>query len=194
MQTEKIWMIQEKYVSLQQTSMTMKKGDCILCPGEKERTLYYITNVRGDKCEALKIYISSAQIQALDYPNEYDIDLPDNVVFLPSDTYKKVKGIIKEYVIKMRGIIKKEVIRGDFEIIAGYTYTQRGFIYTMDHIEDNRWYYKVFRIEEEFVSPHWTGNASIDSLKDYLLPISEKTIDKVLRLYNSLQKDITDIL
>ena len=115
-------------------------------------------------------------------------------MFLPSDTYKKVKGIIKEYVLKMREIIKKEVIRGDFEIIAGHTYTQRGFIYTMDHIEDNRWYYKLFRIEEEFVSPHWTGNAQIDSLKDSLLPLSDKTMDKVLRLYNSLLKDIAAIL
>lgn len=174
--------------------MTMKKGDCILCPGEKERTLYYITNVREDKCEALRIYISSVQIQALEYSNEYDIDLPDNFVFLPSDTYKKVKGIIKEYVFKMREIIKNEVIRGDFKIIAGHTYTQRGFIYTMDHIEDNRWYYKVFRIEDAFVSPHWIGNAPVDVLKDSLLPLSDKTMDIVLSLYNSLLKDIVDLL
>ena len=69
----------------------MKKGDCFLCPGEKCRTLYYLTDIKGSKCWALSIFINQNTVQAMDWIHEYNADFPDDIIMLPSTMYDTIK-------------------------------------------------------------------------------------------------------
>ena len=62
----------------------MKKGDCFLCSETNCRTLYYIVDVATDKLDALHIYIGQDMVQGLECPSEYDDDIPEDIVMMPS--------------------------------------------------------------------------------------------------------------
>lgn len=168
----------------------MVKGDCFLCPGETQRTLYYITDVRGNKCDALRIYINPTQVQGLEYANEYDIDLPDDVIVMPTTMYAIIKQLMRECVEEIHKILQTEALNVEFDIEENSHYTNGKYIFTMTHLKDERWHFKLFRVECENISPDWTGDAKADDFKDYLRPITNDTFEKVQHCFNNLQEKI----
>ncbi len=173
-----------------QNPFNMIKGDCFLCSGETQRTLYYITDVRGNKCDALSIYISPTQIQGLEYDSEYDIDLPDNIIVMPTTMYKTIKQLMRECVDDIHKILKSEALDVECEIEANSRYTDGNYIYTMTLLKEGRWHYNLFRVECENISPDWTGDAKADDFKDYLRPITNDTFEKVQQCFSNLQEKI----
>jgi len=169
----------------------MIKCDCFLCPGEIERTLYFITDVRGNKCDALTIYINPTQVQRFECPLEYDIDLPDDIIMMPKTMYNTIKQLMCECVDEIHNVLKSEALDVEFELEANSLYTDGSYIYTMTHLKNERWYYNLFRVEPENISPDWTGNAPADDyIKNRLRPITNDTLEKVQKLFNKLQRKI----
>ena len=164
----------------------MKKGDCFLCQGEKCRTLYYLTDVYGDKCMALSIYINKDAVQAIECESEYDLDLPNDIVMLPSSMYDTIKQSMLECIEDMHKVLWDEALDVDFELEAGALYSDGAYIYRMMEIKEDRWHYRLFRIESENISYNWSGNAAIDSAKRGLKPITEETLGKVMKRFEEL--------
>jgi hypothetical protein len=170
----------------------MDKGECFLYPSESanEGTLYYITDVRGNKCDALSIYISPTQIQGLEYSSEYDIDLPDGIIMMPTTMYKTIKHLMRECVEDIHKILQTEALDVEFDIESNSRYTDGRYIYTMTFLKDERWHYNLFRVEKENISPDWKGDAKAEDFKDYLKPITIDTFEKVQNCFNDLKVKI----
>ena len=131
----------------------MKKGDCFLCPGEKCRTLYYITDVDGSKLWALSVFINQNTVQAMDWIREYDANLPDNIIMLPPSMYDTIKQAMQECMEDMHKTLQEEALRVDFDIEVGALYTNGCSIHRVTEMKDDefghtKWHYKLFRIGE----------------------------------------------
>ena len=174
----------------------MKKSDCFLMQGatlEEPMTLYYITDMNKDKIRALSIFINDDMVQGLDDDSEYDNDIPEEAIPRPSWAYEGVKRSMKTFVNKIKAYIKDRVIEGDFQIeIGGHYYD--GHIHTVTEIGEERVKYKLFRLEDENISPSWSGDAPFDSIKDYCLPISEQTYQEVLQVYQNYVDNLRIVL
>ena len=166
--------------------MNMKKGDCFLYPGEKYQKLYYITEVNGNKCRALSIYINKDTVQAIDCDSEYDLDLPDDIVMLDTSMYNEIKSLMRNCMDDMYKVLWEEALEVDFELEVGALYTDGAYIYRMMEIKENRWHYKLFRIEIENISYNWSGDCCIDDAKRGLRPITDQTLKKVENRFNEL--------
>lgn len=177
----------------------MKTGDCILCPGEKCRTLYYITDVDENKIWALSIYVNHNTVQALDLVQGYNADLPDDIIMLPSFMYDTLKKEMRECMEDMHKILQDEAIRVDFNIEVGALYTDGCSIHRVTEMKDDesghaKWHYKLFKIDNENISMNWNGSAPADSYKSGILPITERTLDKVKARFVILQSNIAQHL
>ena len=164
----------------------MKKGDCFIMKGSninEPMTLYYITEEYDDKLRALSICIKNEMVQGLDYDNEYDNDIPEEAVILPPDTYSQVKELMKMFLKETKTFIGKRIKQGDFELQVGHHYYD-GYIYTITEIGEKRAKYNLFRLEEENISPYWTGDGNIDSLTDHCVPISDEVYKEVKKRYD----------
>ena len=171
----------------------MKKGDCFLCPGEKASTLYYITSAKGKKCWALSIYYGPEQVQALNFDKQYDKELPDDIICLRSDTYKKLRELITSYVDKMHSFLCENAMKQKQELRINHSYVYRGYIYTLREFNDGKWCYDLFRIEPENVCSKWTGCGSID-LDCSIYPISDENVKKVKIMLEKLQKESFELI
>ena len=146
-------------------------------------TLYYITDEYDDKICALSICVKNQMVQGLDYDNEYDNDIPEKAVILPPDTYSTVKELMKTFLKETKTFIEERIEQGDFELQVGHHYYD-GYIYTITEIGETRAKYNLFRLEEENISPYWTGDGNIDSLIDYCVPISDDVYKEVRQRYD----------
>lgn len=165
----------------------MNKKDCILCKGSEQSTLYYIVDCDDEYLYALSVYIGPRMVQGLEYPSRYNKTLPDDIVIMPSETYDKAKKLMCQYVKKIHAVLCKEYLKDKEELALNHTYTDGAYIYTMTEFNGERWFYNLFRVENENISPEWHGNAKADDL-DGLLPIADSTVTKVYQLYEELQQ------
>lgn len=172
----------------------MKKGDCFLCPGEKCRTLYYLTDVDGDKCSALTIYINQNTIQAMEWEDEFELDFPEDIIMMPSSMYDTIKQLMLDCIDDMHKILWDEALDIEFEIEPNALYTDGSYIYRMTEIKEDRWHYKLFRIERENISYNWNGNENVDTTKRGKRPITDETLGKVQKRFEVLQDTIAQHL
>ena len=172
----------------------MKKGDCFLCSGEKCRTLYYLTSIDKEKSTALSIYIDQNTVRAWEYADEYGLDFPNDIVMQPSSAYNTIKQLMLNCIDDMHNVLYDEALKIDFELEAGALYTDGEYIYRMLEIKEDRWHYKLFRIEREEISNNWSGNSALDTAKRGLRPITEKTLIKVQKRFDDFLSDIAQCL
>ncbi len=174
----------------------MTTGDCFIMLGSSKKepmTLYRIDSVRGDKIEAFSILIKKEQIIGLDFPDEYDNDIPEESIELPRDTYDNVKQRMEDFVTHSCKLIRENLVGGDFEIELGKRYVYRG-IYTITKLENQRAYYDLFRIDTEIISPCWSGDINTDGIKEMLKPINEGVYQELLCRYKSFVTQLQEYL
>jgi hypothetical protein len=172
----------------------MKVGDCFLCPGETTRTLYCLTKIEGKRCEAFSIYIDSRTLQALDYPSGYDLDLPEDIIMMPSSVYGAIKKLMREYADDIYEMLYSEALDIEFEVKAESVYTDGYHVYRMKELKDGRWNYHLFKIDYENISMDWSGKFSADIIHKHVRPITDATLQKVHLKFNELQIQIAQLL
>lgn len=174
----------------------MRKSDCFIMQGASIKdpmTLYYITEMNKDKIRALSICINDNMVQGLEDDSEYDNEIPKEAITLPSGTYEKAKSSMRLFLEDVKTFLNNHVIKEVFQIkIGGHYYD--GYIHTITDIDEERVKYKLFRLEEENISPSWTGDAPVDSIKNYCFPISEQTYNEVLKRYQSFVDSLRLVL
>lgn len=176
------------------TSRIVVEGDCFLLPGDKCRTLYYITEARDNKCEALSIFIDQNTVRALAYADEYALELPDDIIMLPSSIYDAIKQLMLDCVDDMHKVLWNEALDIDFGLEPGALYTDGANIYRVLEMKDGRWYYDIFRIGEDFIVNNWSGDTSKDASASGLKPITEATLDKVQKRFDDLLYSINQLI
>lgn len=163
----------------------MKKNDCFLMQGSsinQPMTLYYITNISKDKIHTLSIYIHDNMVQGLEYESEYDNNIPPNAIPLPSETYQNVKNAMISFLKEIKNFIEGNLLKGNFQIEIGKHYYD-GYIHTITEIGERRIKSKLFRLENENISPDWSEDAFIESISNNCLPISDQTFGEVVHKY-----------
>ena len=163
--------------------------DCFLVKGSsinEPMSLYLVTNKQDGVISARHILIKDEQIQALECDSYYECDIPKDAVFLPSEIYYKAKDQMTAYLKDIRKHLKNKLIKGDFEIQIGGHYYDGEFINTITSIENEKVRYNLFRLERENISPCWTGETSIDIVKERMFPISNQTYAEVFQKYECL--------
>ena len=174
----------------------MTTGDCFIMIGsEKEEpmTLYLLKQIRGNKIDALSVSIDKHWIHGWDYPDEYDNDIPEEAIVLPSDTYTEVKRQMVEFCTDAHKYIQDNMVKTDLKVQVGKHYYGR-FIETITKIEDNRVYYNTLRLESEDISPNWTGDAAINVWADQMTPISEEVYNEILSRYYKFVSHLQEYL
>lgn len=176
----------------------MKPGDCFLMKGatkEKPMTIYLIDDFKGEKLYAYALYVGDNMIQGLDYPMQYDNNIPPDAVILPKDTYSKAKELMKAFVKEAHCYIRENIIGGDVVIEMGKRYYDyRVAINVVKKIKEGRVYYETFRIDEENISPYWKGEANIDVLIDSWRPIPEYVYQEILSRYKRLLRNLREYM
>lgn len=173
----------------------MTTGDCFIMIGsEKEEpmTIYLLKQIRGNKIDALSISIDKHWIHGWDYPDEYDNDIPEEAIVLPSDTYADIKRQMVEFCADAHKYIQDNIVKTDFKFEVGKHYYGRD-IETITKIEDNRVYYNTLRINSEDISPSWTGDAAIE-LVDQVVPLSEEVYNEILSRYYKFVSHLQEYL
>ena len=176
------------------TIKTVAKGDCFFSQGEECGTLYYIVEVVGEKCYALSICISENYINADDYACEYGLELPNDVIMLPSKVYDAIKAMILDCGKEINKLLRDEALDIDFELKVGALYTNGAFIYRFVEKRDDCWHYDLFYIDSETIANNWSGNISDDVAKNVLKPISISTYTRVQQRFEKLQQAIAQLI
>lgn len=171
-------------------------GDCILMRGEtinKPMTLYHIINVTDEKVEALSIYVHEKQVQGLDFPSEYDNEIPADAIMLPDGTYNRVKSEMRQFLDEIGDYLKTHCLQENFQVRVGGHYLDR-HIETITSIEGNKTKYELFRLEEENISPSWTGEGFVDGLESRGIEVPDNVFNEVMLRYNQFVKKLKNSL
>lgn len=173
----------------------MKKNDCFLMKGSNDSepmTLYYITDMYSDKIRALSICIKDDMVQGLEYDSEYDNEIPEDAIMLPSNTYDHVKNEMNNFLREAKSFIEKNLIEGEPKLqIGGHYYD--GYIHTVTEIGKKRTKYNLFRLEPVNISPIWTGNCLTEDIVKRSMQISDETYFEVLNMYKDFIKKLRNI-
>ena len=137
-----------------------------MCQGDDCGTLYSIVGIVDNKCWAKSIFIDKHNLQALECTNEYDIEIPNDVVMLPSNSYEAIKVLMLDCVDDIHKTLCNEAIDVDFKLEADACYTDGVYIYRLGEIKEGSWHYNLFRIEEENILTNWSGSVCVNNIND----------------------------
>ena len=167
----------------------MGTNECFLMRGSKmddPMTVYFITSVLGDKLWAKRFYVGNNMVQGWPCPHEYDNAIPNNAILLPSDTWQWCKGEMLLFLKEVYKYLRENVIKEKAQIIIGCHYVGgHGGIKTVTEIGDDKIKYDLFRLDEDDISPCWTGEVNVSDTEEWYA-VSEETYDEVLCRYKKL--------
>ena len=175
----------------------MKKDDCFLMMGSKisePMTIYQITGVCEEAIWARNISVKQEMVFGFPVSNEYHDGIPEDAIPLPSNSWEWCKeqmiSFVEEINIFLRGKIKKKTCN----ITIGKHYVERpGCVCTVTEIGEERIKYDLFRYDEDYISPNWSGDASLDSTNNWYT-ITNETYNELLRKYEEFLSRIRNKL
>lgn len=181
--------------------MKAKIGDCFLMHGstiEEPMTLYLVKKIIDEKIIALSVLIKKQMVQSWDpwdSINTYDNDIPNEAVFLPKETFDIVTKKKMDFLEEIWNYIETNLVENisKTKIEVGKHYYNRGFIYTIDSIGEERFKSQVFRLERENISPYWSGDDRIECGEDYKL-IKDGVYEEVKHRYDDFVQDLRKLL
>lgn len=156
-------------------------------------TLYHIKEIHDAKIQALSIYVHDTMVQGLEYASEYDNDIPAKAILLPKGTYGRVKESMKIFVEETRLYLQARCNCDSFKARVGGHYWER-HIETITSIDGNKTKYDLFRLEEENISPCWTGEGTVDTLEKYGAEVTDDAFNEVKRRYNQYVRNLKESL
>lgn len=166
----------------------MKKGDCFLVKGKEinePMTVYYVTDIDENYIWAKSFSVDTTMISALPIEDKYNNDIPPNIIPLPSDSWEWGKKEMLSFLKEINAYLIDNVIKEKTEIITGCHYYNNCDIYTITEIGEERIRYNLIKLDEDFISPYWTGDTSRDNAEMWY-PISEEMYSEVVSRYNRL--------
>ena len=100
-----------------------------------------------------------------------------------------------ECVSEMHNTLYSEALKeSPYELEPDGYYTDGACIYRLLYEEGDRWYYYLFKIDEENISSSFEGNCLKDGFKESVRPIKDMTIDRIKKRFQVLQETINQLL
>jgi len=174
----------------------MKKNDCILMMGSdtnQPMTLYQVKDIHEDKISARYISITDIMVYGTPVVYEYNNDIPNEAIYMRSDSWQKVKSEMISFVEETRTWLMTEKLNDIKNICIGCHYASTRGVYTVTNIIDNKIRYNMFKLDEDYISPHWTGEAPIDGDKIWHV-ISEETYKELTFRYKQFLLKIRSMI
>ena len=164
----------------------MKVNDCFLLMGSKANepmTVYCITQITKDKIWAKSICVKNESVDGWPTSDEYENDVPDDAILLPPDSWDWGKKQMLSFLKETYDYLSKNTMEGKPEIVVGGHYIEHGGIHTVKEIGKEKVKYKLFRLDEDNISPLWSGDVGVDGTNRWCA-ISDKTYSEVMRRYD----------
>ena len=165
-----------------------KKNDCFLMRGtdiKEPMTVYQIIDIDENHVWAKSLCIKAEMIHGWPIAEEYNDSIPDDAIPLPSNSWRWARKQMSSFVKETSAYLDDNIIEEKADIVIGGRYYRYGDITTIKEIGDERIKYMVFKIDEDFISPCWTGDCRKDD-KESWYAISDETYNEVIRRYNEL--------
>lgn len=151
---------------------------------EEPMTVYSIDDVRGDKIWAKSLLVKNEMVHGWPVPEEYDNNIPKDAIQLPSDSWDWGKKEMLSFIKKTFDYLCKMAIKEKSQIkIGGHYVGGHGGIHTVTEIADEKVKFREFRLDEDDISPCWTGEVNSDDT-DRWYAISEETYEEVYHRYD----------
>ena len=132
------------------------KNDCFLMKGSDNNdpmTVYQITDIDETHTYAKSLSITTQMVHGWPISQEYDKNIPENAIPLPSNSWQWARKQMSSFVKETIAYLYDNIIDGKTDIIVGGHYIDRGSdITTVEEIGDERIRFKVFKIDEDFIT------------------------------------------
>ena len=194
LQTTKVWICALFLVFLQHNNKHMekynyKKNDCFLMRGKDindPMTIYQITDIDENHVWAKSICIKTEMIHGFPIADQYDNSIPDDAIPLPSNSWRWARKQMSSFVKETSAYLDDNIIEEKVDIVIGGHYMYRSSdIATIKEIGEERIKFKVFKIDEDFISPCWKGDCGKNHTERWYA-ISDETYNEVVRRYDGL--------
>ena len=165
------------------------KNDCFLLRGKdinEPMTVYQITYIDEIHIWAKSLNITNRMIHGWPISDEYDNAIPDNAILLPSNSWRWARKQMLSFVKETNAYLHDNIIKQNADIVIGGHYLYRySEITTVKEIGEEKIKINVFKLDEDIISPYWTGEFRKVDI-DIWYAISDETYNEVIRSYNEL--------
>lgn len=165
------------------------KNDCFLIKGRdinEPMIIYQITDIDEIHIWAKNISIKNEIIDGFPVSEMYDEAIPDIAIRLPSDSWRWAKNQMLSFVKETFTYLRENVIKEKVDIVIGGHYLLNSSeITTVKEIGEERIKTNVFKIDEDYISPYFTGDCPNNNA--YLwYAISDENYNELISKYNKL--------
>jgi hypothetical protein len=166
----------------------MKVNDCFLMRGEKitdPMTVYCITDICEGKMWMKELLVSDKMIHGSPTPRTSTETIPEEAIPLPSDSWRWGKKQMLSFLDEIYGYLKENVRERKSKFSVGEHYMGRSGICTVKEIGAEKVKHQLFRLDEDDISPIWTGEVPLNDIEDRYA-VSEEVYNEVMHKYNKL--------
>lgn len=166
----------------------MKKDDCFLMRGAsitEPMTVYCITGMKKDKIWARTLSVSDNSVDGWPTSREYDGPIPEDAILLPPDSWQWGKNQMLSFIDEIYGYLRKKTSKRKSKVFVGGRYIGHSGICTIKNMDEEKIKYRLFRLDEDNISPKWTGEYPLKNFEGRYA-VSEEVYNEVMRRYNNL--------
>ena len=164
-----------------------KKNDCFLLRNEdinKPMTVYQIMDMSKKHIWAKSISITNIMIHGMPIAHKYEKPIPEDALPLPTNSWQWAKKQMIAFVKEMNTYIRDNAVKGKSDpVIGGHYMDSRSNITTIKEINEDEIKYDLFKFDEDFISPYWTGSYRKDATDEWYT-ISDSVYNEAIRRYN----------
>ena len=166
----------------------MKVNDCFLMRGKAitdPMTVYCLVSISGNKMRLKSLSVSENMIHGWPTPNTSADTIPEEAIPLPSDSWQWGKDQMLSFIDEIYCYLRDIVTEKKSKFDVGEHFMGHSGIGTVKEIGDEKIKYKLFRLDEDDISPIWTGEIPVGDIKDRYA-VSDEVYNEVMSRYNKL--------
>lgn len=166
----------------------MEVNDCFLMRGEKitdPMTVYCITDINEGKMWMKRLYVGDDMVQGWPTSSTSAESIPEEAIPLPPDSWKWGKRQMLSFLDEIYAYLKENVTERKSKFDVGEHYIGHGGIHTVKEIGSEKIKHRLFRLDEDDISPIWTGEVPLNDIEDRYA-VSEEVYNEVMHRYNKL--------
>ena len=147
--------------------------------------MYCITGITEDKIWAKTLAVSDNSVDGWPTSGKYDGPIPEDAILLPPDSWQWGKRQMLSFLDETYGYLRENTSKRKSKVFVGGHYIGHSGIRTIENIGEEKIKFRIFRLDEDNISPKWSGEYP---LKDFegRYAVSEEVFNEVMRRYNEL--------
>lgn len=166
----------------------MKVNDCFLMRGENitdPMTVYCITDISNGKMWMKSLLVSDKMVHGWPTSCTSAESIPEEAIPLSPDSWQWGKKQMLSFLDEIYAYLKENVTERKSKFDVGEHYMGRIGICTVKEIGAEKAKHQLFRLDEDDISPIWTGEDPLGYIKGRYA-VSEEVYNEVMHRYNKL--------